>query len=107
MTIRPIRITGDPVLHSPAAPVTLFDDDLQELLTDMVDTMREAHGVGLAAPQIGVSQKVFVREWTDEDGILQQGAIINPTLNVGPLEKSTGDPEGDLEGELVSSRKQT
>lgn len=73
----------------------------------MVDTMREAHGVGLAAPQIGVSQKVFVREWTDEDGILQQGAIINPTLNVGPLEKSTGDPEGDLEGELVSSRKQT
>ena len=98
MTIRPIRITGDPVLHSPAAPVTRFDDDLQELLTDMVDTMRAAPGVGLAAPQIGVSQQVFVWEWTDDDGILQQGAVINPTLNVGPLEKRTADPEGDLEG---------
>lgn len=98
MTIRPIRITGDPVLHSPAAPVTRFDDDLQELLTDMVDTMRAAPGVGLAAPQIGVSQQVFVWEWTDDDGILQQGAVINPTLNVGPLEKRTADPEDDLEG---------
>lgn len=98
MTIRPIRITGDPVLHSPAAPVTQFDDDLQELLTDMVDTMRAAPGVGLAAPQIGVSQQVFVWEWTDDDGVLQQGAVINPTLNVGPLEKRTADPEDDLEG---------
>ena len=98
MTIRPICITGDPVLHSPAAPVTRFDDDLQELLTDMVDTMRAAPGVGLAAPQIGVSQQVFVWEWTDEDGVLHQGAVINPTLNVGPLEKRTSDPEGDLEG---------
>lgn len=38
MTIRPIRITGDPILRSPAAPVTRFDDELHELLTDMVDT---------------------------------------------------------------------
>jgi peptide deformylase len=98
VTIRPIRITGDPVLHSPASPVTRFDDDLQDLLTDMVDTMRAAPGVGLAAPQIGVSQQVFIWEWTDDDGIFQQGAVINPTLNVGPLEKRTADPEGDLEG---------
>jgi len=98
VTIRPIRITGDPVLHSPAAPVTRFNDQLQELLIDMVDTMRAAPGVGLAAPQIGVSQQVFVWEWTDDDGILQQGAIINPTLQVGPLEGRKADPEADLEG---------
>ena len=98
MTIRPIRITGDPVLHSPAAPVTRFDDELHELLADMVDTMRAAPGVGLAAPQIGVSQQVFVWEWTDDDGILQEGAIINPTLHVGPLERRKADAEEALEG---------
>lgn len=98
MTIRPIRITGDPVLHSPAAPVTRFDDELHELLADMVDTMRAAPGVGLAAPQIGVSEQVFVWEWTDDDGILQEGAIINPTLHVGPLERRKADAEEDLEG---------
>lgn len=98
MTIRPIRITGDPVLHSPAAPVTRFDDELHELVADMVDTMRAAPGVGLAAPQIGVSQQVFVWEWTDDDGILQEGAIINPTLHVGPLERRKADAEEDLEG---------
>jgi peptide deformylase len=64
----------------------------------MVDTMRAAPGVGLAAPQIGVSQQVFVWEWTDDDGILQEGAVINPTLHVGPLERRKADPDEDLEG---------
>ncbi len=98
MTVRPIRITGDPVLHTPALPVTRFDDELQQLLYDMVDTMRAAPGVGLAAPQIGVSQQVFVWEWTDDEGILQQGAVINPTLDVGPRDRRSADPEADLEG---------
>lgn len=98
MTIRPIRITGDPVLHSPAAPVTRFDDELQELLIDMVDTMREAPGVGLAAPQIGVSQQVFIWEWTDDEGVLQQGAVINPSLHAGPVAARKAHPEADLEG---------
>lgn len=98
MTVRPIRITGDPVLHTLAQPVTRFDDELQELLYDMVDTMRAAPGVGLAAPQIGVSQQVFVWEWTDDEGILQQGAVINPTLDTGPRSTSSADPEADLEG---------
>ena len=98
MTIRPIRITGDPVLHTPAAPVTAFDDELQELLIDMVETMRAAPGVGLAAPQIGVSKQVFVWEWTDDDGVLQQGAVINPSLHVGPSRETRADPEADLEG---------
>lgn len=98
MSIRPIRITGDPVLHSPAAPVTAFDASLQELLHDMVDTMREAPGVGLAAPQIGVSQQIFVWEWVDDDDVLQQGAVINPTLSVGPRERRRIDEDEDLEG---------
>ena len=98
MTIRPILITGDPVLHSPAEPVTRFDNELQELLHDMVDTMRAAPGVGLAAPQIGVPQQVFVWEWRDDDGVLHQGAVINPTLQVGPRGSGRVDPEADLEG---------
>ncbi len=98
MTIRPICITGDPVLHTPAHPVTEFDDALQELLHDMVDTMRAAPGVGLAAPQIGVSQRVFVWEWTDENDMLQQGAVINPTLHRGPRHRRPVNLEDDLEG---------
>jgi len=98
VSVRPIRITGDPVLHTRAAPVTSWDDSLQELLIDMVDTMRAAPGVGLAAPQIGVSQQVFVWEWTDDDGVFHQGAVINPTLKIGPRHRGKPDPDLDLEG---------
>lgn len=98
MTIRPIRITGDPLLHKPADRVTLWNDALEELLVDLVDTMRAAPGVGLAAPQIGVSQQVFVWEWTDDDGVLHQGAVINPTLHLGPRTRRKPDTEADLEG---------
>jgi len=96
--IRPIRITGDPVLHTPAKPVTNWDDSLQELIQDMVDTMRAAPGVGLAAPQIGVPLQVFVWEWVDDDGVAQEGAVINPVLNLGPKTRGKPDPEADLEG---------
>jgi peptide deformylase len=54
MTVRPIVISGEPVLHEPAAVVTKFDAELEQLVQDMFDTMDEAPGVGLAAPQIGV-----------------------------------------------------
>jgi peptide deformylase len=96
--IRPIRITGDPVLHTPAKPVTNWDDSLQELMEDMVDTMRAAPGVGLAAPQIGVPLQVFVWEWVDDDGVAQEGAVINPVLSLGPKTRGKPDPEADLEG---------
>ncbi len=98
MGIRPIRITGDPVLHTPAKPVTNWDDSLQELMEDMVDTMRAAPGVGLAAPQIGVPLQVFVWEWVDDDGVAQEGAVINPVLSLGPKTRGKPDPEADLEG---------
>ena len=55
VAVRPIRIVGDPVLHTPTRPVTVFDDALRELVADMFDTMEAADGVGLAANQIGVA----------------------------------------------------
>lgn len=58
--IHPIRLYGDPVLRRTAVPVERFDEDLRRLAVDMIETMHDAHGVGLAAPQIGVSKRVFV-----------------------------------------------
>ncbi|WP_374946825.1 peptide deformylase, partial [Agreia sp.] len=59
MAVLPIRISGDPVLHSPAADVTRFDDTLRQLVSDMFETMDAAPGVGLAAPQVGVPLRLF------------------------------------------------
>jgi peptide deformylase len=67
-------------------------------MEDMVDTMRAAPGVGLAAPQIGVPLQVFVWEWVDDDGVAQEGAVINPVLSLGPKTRGKPDPEADLEG---------
>jgi peptide deformylase len=76
MTLRPIRLFGDPVLRTPAEPVTRFDDDLRALVTDLMDTMLGEPGrAGVAAPQIGVSLRVFVY---DADG--RRGHLVNPVL---------------------------
>ena len=58
--IHPIRLYGDPVLRRAAAPVDRFDDDLARLADDMIETMHDANGVGLAGPQIGVPKRIFV-----------------------------------------------
>ena len=94
MAVRAIRITGDPVLHSRASEVTEFNDELRELVDDMFDTMREAPGVGLAAPQVGVPLRVFVYHWTDDDGVLWHGVAVNPELWITPV--PTGEPEQSL-----------
>ena len=60
MSILPICITGEPVLHQVAAPIESFDSELSDLVADMVETMHAAPGVGLAAPQVGVGSQVFV-----------------------------------------------
>lgn len=73
MTVRPIRIFGDPILNTEAEPVELFDDALLVLVRDMLETMDAAGGVGLAANQIGLAQRIFVY---DCDGM--RGALINP-----------------------------
>ena len=59
MSIKPIRLFGDPVLRTPAEPVTDFDAELRRLVADLTDTMQDAPGLGLAAPQIGVGLRVF------------------------------------------------
>ncbi|ABP54805.1 peptide deformylase [Salinispora tropica] len=90
MTMRPIRIIGDPVLRTPAAPVTSFDADLRALVADLMDTLLGAPGrAGVAAPQIGVSAQVFVY---DADG--HRGHLINPTLELG--DDRQDDDEGCL-----------
>lgn len=97
MAVLPIRITGEPVLHSPALPVTTFDDELRALVADMIDTMHAAPGVGLAAPQVGVGLRVFVWHWTDDDGAEHRGTAINPELWVSP--PPLGEPDEDDESE--------
>jgi peptide deformylase len=98
MAVLPIRITGDPVLHSVAAPVTAFDAELHQLVSDMFDTMAEAPGVGLAAPQVGVSLRLFVFNWTDDDERLWRGVAINPDLLITPTPIGEADEETESEG---------
>jgi peptide deformylase len=64
----------------------------------MIDTMRAAPGVGLAAPQVGVGLKVFVWEWEDENEILHEGVVVNPSLTTARMPRGKLDPEADLEG---------
>lgn len=59
MAIQPIRIFGDPVLRAKAQPVTTFDKELRTLVKDLTETMLDAPGAGLAAPQLGISLRVF------------------------------------------------
>jgi peptide deformylase len=77
VSIRPIRLFGDPVLRTPAEPVTSFDAELRRLVKDLIDTMMDAPGLGLAAPQIGVGLRVFT--YNVDDVI---GHLINPTLEL-------------------------
>ena len=77
MAVQPIRLFGDPVLRSPAAPVTDFDKELRRLVEDLTETMQHAPGSGLAAPQIGVGLRVFT--W-HLDGEL--GHLVNPGLHL-------------------------
>jgi peptide deformylase len=87
-----IRVVGDPALHTPAEPVTEFDDGLAELIDDMFAALAVAGGVGLAAPQIGVSRAVFVYDCPDETGTHQVGHVVNPVLT------TSGDQETTDEG---------
>jgi peptide deformylase len=90
MTIRPIRLFGDPVLLTPADPVRDFDQQLRHLITDLAQTLADADGTGLAAPQIGVSQRVFVYS---VDGA--RGHLVNPGLQFPDDDEQDG-PEGCL-----------
>ncbi|HEY4225296.1 MAG TPA: peptide deformylase [Pseudolysinimonas sp.] len=98
MAVLPIRITGDPVLHSPAEPVVDFDDRLTRLVRDMEETMAAAPGVGLAAPQIGIPLRLFVYNWRDDAGTRHRGTAINPELWISPPTLEELDDENESEG---------
>ena len=87
MSVKAIRLFGDPVLRTPAEPVRDFDAELRRLVKDLTDTMLEAPGLGLAAPQIGVGLRVFT--YNVDDVI---GHLINPVLQL------SDDQEVDEEG---------
>ena len=76
MTVRPIRLYGDPVLRTPCEPVVSFDAELRRLVADLEDTVREPGRAGVAAPQIGVGLRVFSYH---VDGVV--GHLVNPVLS--------------------------
>jgi peptide deformylase len=78
--IYPIVKFGDPVLDTPAAEVTTFDDGLKKLVEDMFESMYAARGVGLAAPQIGVSKRIAVVDVTFKEDPDAKLVLINPVI---------------------------
>ena len=78
MSIRPIVKWGDPVLHRPSEPVKEIDGNLDQLLRDMVETMYDAPGIGLAAPQIGVPLRVIVVDLSVGEDPRQLIKLVNP-----------------------------
>jgi peptide deformylase len=89
VSIQPIRLFGDPVLTTPALAVVDFDKELRQLVADLTETMIDAPGAGLAAPQIGVSLRVFTY-WVDD----VIGHLINPILDLS--DEIQDGPEGCL-----------
>ena len=98
MAIRPVVITGEPVLHRRAQPVEVIDDGIRELVADMFDTMDAARGVGLAAPQVGVGLRIFTWQLTNDDGIPPRGVVINPYLTSAKPVVGEPDPHEEVEG---------
>lgn len=94
MAIRPIRLYGDPVLTTRSTEITDFGPALQAVVDDMLETMDDAGGVGLAANQIGLTQRIFVYDCSHvQEGM--RGAIINPVWEAVGEETQTGN-EGCL-----------
>ena len=91
MAVQPIRLFGDPVLRTPADAVVDFDKELRTLVADLFETMLDAPGRGLAAPQIGVGLRVFTYHVSDEE----HGHLVNPRLDFPDDEEQDG-PEGCL-----------
>jgi peptide deformylase len=71
---------GNPLLEKPAEPVTVFDDTLKKLAEDMFESMYAAHGVGLAAPQIGISQRLAVIDITFQEDPSAKMVLVNPEI---------------------------
>src|SRR3984957_7873400 len=92
--IYPIVKYGDPGLEKPAAPVTVFDSDLKRLVEDMFESMYAAHGVGLAAPQIGISKRLAVIEISFKEDPAALLGLANP--DIIPTQGRQAQSEGCL-----------
>ncbi len=95
-TPRPITRYGNPVLHRRCAEVTVFDDDLAQLVADMFASMAAARGVGLAANQIGVDARLFVVDCPDATGTHVVAHVVNPVLHLPENRELDDDTEGCL-----------
>jgi peptide deformylase len=78
--IYPIVVYGDPVLERPSEPVTEFNAELKKLVDDMFESMYAAHGVGLAAPQIGISKRIAVIDTTFKEDPNAKLVLVNPEV---------------------------
>jgi len=78
--IYPIVKYGNPVLEKPAETVTVFDDELEKLIADMFESMYAAHGVGLAAPQVGIGRRIAVIDLTFKEDPKAKLVLINPEI---------------------------
>jgi len=94
MAIREIVTLPEPVLRRKARRINTFDKDLQVLIEDMIETMREAPGVGLAAPQVDISQRLIVVEYNedeeDENSPKKLFIVVNPEISEASEEKVKG-----------------
>ena len=101
MALRQIVTLPEPVLRRKAKPITKFDKNLQTLIDDMIDTMRDAPGVGLAAPQVNISQQLAVIEYSEDEDEEEEAegappapkklfVIINPEIVKVSEEKVNG-----------------
>ncbi|MBY0442437.1 MAG: peptide deformylase [Mycobacteriaceae bacterium] len=105
MAVAPIRIVGDPVLHTPTTPVAIGADnslpaELADVIATMYDTMDAANGVGLAANQIGLGLRLFVYDCADDrqTPTRRRGVVINPVLETSDIPETMPDPDRDNEG---------
>ncbi|MDX1494428.1 MAG: peptide deformylase [Longimicrobiales bacterium] len=96
MALREIVLMGDPVLRQTADEVVDFDDELQALVRDMFETMYHAEGIGLAAPQIGLSKRIIVVDLRAQEGEEpRKVAVINPVV-VWQSDETEKESEGCL-----------
>lgn len=93
MSVRDIILLGDPVLRQKAKEVESFDEELRTLVRDMFETMVAAEGAGLAAPQIGISKRIFVADIQESRGKPARLAIVNPRIV-----ETSPEVESDSEG---------
>ena len=95
MTVHKIVLLADPVLRQKASPIDRVDDGIRQLLDDMVETMYEAAGIGLAAPQIGISKRLIVMDCAKDDNPPEIWKMINPEI-ISRSEETTKMEEGCL-----------